>query len=63
MITAEDVKSLRAETGMGLMMCKEALDYAKGNIHLAKAYIDAKTLAVATPGMSFDKRVKSFMKE
>ena len=47
-----------------LAMCKKALEYAKeldGDDYMAIAYLKAKTLAVATPGLSFDERVLRFM--
>lgn len=57
------VKELREKTGVGLMLCKQAIDYAKGNEATAIAYIRAKTLAVATPKLTFDERVELFKKE
>lgn len=55
------INELREKTGCGLLDCKKALDYAKGNENIAIAYIKAKTLAVATPKLTFDERVKLFM--
>ncbi len=59
-LKAEVVKSLRAETGTSLKLCSDAYDYAKGDRKIALAYIKAKTLAVCTPGMTFDQRVQMF---
>lgn len=39
---------------------KNAAVYAKGDKRLAVAYAKARTLAVATPGMSFEERVQHF---
>ena len=54
------ILKLRDETGVGLRLCKEAIDYANGDYELEKAYIKAKTLAVATPKLTFDERVMLF---
>jgi translation elongation factor EF-Ts len=58
---ASDIKKLRGETGIGLGLCSEAYDYANCDHDVAIAYLKAKTLAVATPGMSFDERVQWFL--
>lgn len=58
----EKIRALREKTGCGMMDCKNALAYSKGDFDIAIAYLDAKHLAVATPNMTFDERVKSFYK-
>ncbi len=47
MATAEDVKSLREQTGAGVMDCKRALDEAGGDIHKAIAILRDKGIAGA----------------
>ena len=56
-----DIKELREKTGCGMFLCKQALDYAKGDGRVAIAYLKAKSYAVATPNISFDERVKLFI--
>lgn len=56
------VKKLREDTGCSLTICKKAIEYSNGNYKIAVAYVKAKTLAVATPNMTFDERVKEFIK-
>jgi hypothetical protein len=58
----EKAKQLSVETGMDLRSCDKAYDYSNGDHDLAIAYLKAKTLAVATPGLSFDERVQLFLK-
>ena len=55
------IKELSKETGMGLHNCVKAYNYANGNHDIAIAYLKAKTMAVATPGLSFDERVQRFL--
>jgi|GEM_PF-3036896 len=43
--------------------CRKALAYADGDVILAAAYLKAKGLAVATPGMTFDERVQWFYRK
>jgi len=45
--TAEDVKKLREKTGVGMMVCKEALTSSKGNVEEAVEYLRKKGLAMA----------------
>lgn len=59
----EKAKALSAETGIGLRNCAKAYDYANGDHDIAIAYLKAKTLAVATPGLSFDERVQRFLEK
>ena len=46
-ITTEQVKQLRQETGARIMDCKKALEDAKGDLKLAKKYVQEKGLARA----------------
>ena len=57
------IKELSEETGMGLHNCTKAYNYANGDHDIAIAYLKAKTLAVATPGLSFDERVQRFLEK
>jgi translation elongation factor EF-Ts len=59
----QDVKQLSLETGMGMHNCAKAYEYANGDHDLAVAYLKAKTLAVATPGLNFDERVQFFLRK
>lgn len=45
--TAQDVKTLRDETGAGMMECKKALDEANGDMAKAKEIIRERGLAKA----------------
>lgn len=54
------ILELRDKTGCGLILCKKAIEYSNGDEEIALAYIKAKTIAVATPNLSFDERVKLF---
>ncbi|MDP2808070.1 MAG: translation elongation factor Ts [bacterium] len=45
--TAEDVKKLREKTGVGMMVCKEALTSSNGNVEEAVEYLRKKGLAMA----------------
>ncbi|HMM31192.1 MAG TPA: hypothetical protein PKB13_05355 [Clostridia bacterium] len=56
----EMVFDLRNSTGCGLAQCKKAVDYARGDRKMAIAYLKAISFAVATPGLTFDERVKRF---
>ena len=60
-VKGEAVKRLCEETGIGMHNCARAYDYANGDHDIAIAYLKAKTLAVATPGLSFDERVQRFL--
>jgi elongation factor Ts len=46
-ISAEMVKDLRAQSGAGIMECKQALQESKGNIEEAVTYLRKKGLAKA----------------
>lgn len=53
--------SLRNKTGAGLQDCKKAIEYSEAHEGCTPiGYLKAKGLAVATPGMSFEDRVKKF---
>lgn len=57
----EKVKILREKTGMSLILCKRAILYAK--IHkgcTALGYLKARSIAIATPNMTFEERVRKF---
>jgi translation elongation factor EF-Ts len=60
-LKSEEIKRLNVETGMGLHNCAKAYEYANGDHDVAIAYLKATTLAVATPGLSFDERVQRFL--
>lgn len=57
------IKELRERTGCGMAMCGRAYDYAKGDEKISIAYVRAKGLAVATPGLTFDERVQRFIEK
>lgn len=57
------INELREKSGCGLLLCKQAIDYAKGEEKIAIAYLKAKTFAVSTPKLTFDERVKLFIEE
>lgn len=65
-VTAEDIKRLRDHTGVGMIQCRDAIQYAiehEGGERLAVAYLKAKGIAVATPKLTFDERVLYFYEE
>ncbi len=47
MVTADDVKRLRDETGAGVMDCKRALDEADGDLDRAKELLRERGVAAA----------------
>ena len=51
----------REETAHKVAWAAVKHEYAKGDEKIAGAFIKAKTIAVATPGLSFDERVRSFL--
>lgn len=61
-IDIDKVKELRNLTGCSMLLCKQALEYSNEDQELAIAYIRAKSYAVATKGLTFDERVKRFLK-
>lgn len=56
-----DIAFLRTSYGVGYNLACEALEYANDDLTIAIAYIKAVTVAVATPNLTFDERVKSFI--
>jgi elongation factor Ts len=46
-ITIDEIKSLREETGAGILDCRKALEQAKGDFSLALDYLREKGLATA----------------
>ena len=57
----EKVKILREKTGMNFILCKRAILYSK--IHkecTALGYLKARSIAIATPNMTFEERVRKF---
>lgn len=56
-----DIIDFRKKYGVSLYHAKCAIKYAKGDEKIAVAFIKAKTIAVTTPGLSFDERVRSFL--
>lgn len=46
-ITIDEIKSLREETGAGVLDCRKALEHAKGDFTLAVDYLREKGLATA----------------
>lgn len=60
-ISKQLIQKLREKTGCGLIDCKKALEYGDGDFAIAIAYLKAKGFAVATPGLTFDERVKYFL--
>lgn len=45
--TLDDIKTLRAKTSAGMGLCKEALEYAKGDMQKAIEYINSKSDVVS----------------
>lgn len=57
----EKVKILREKTGMSLTLCKRAILYAKNHKGCtALGYLKARSIAIATPNMTFEERVRKF---
>ena len=54
---------LRNITGVDLKTCKKAVKYSNGNMNLAVAYIKSEFLAVATPGLTKDERIMTFLEK
>ena len=58
-VTAEQVKELREQTGCSLYMCKEAIIYAESHEGCTPlGYLKAKTLAVRIE--PFERKVRIF---
>ena len=61
MKTIEKVQILRNQTGMNLTLCKRAILYAKNHKGCtALGYLKARSIAIATPNMTFEERVRRF---
>lgn len=58
----DEIQHLKEWSGCSLANCKDAWLYSKGNYDLAVAYLKAKGIAIATPGLTFDERVQRFYK-
>lgn len=57
----EKVKILREKTGMSLILCKRAILYTKNHKGCtALGYLKARSIAIATPNMTFEERVRKF---
>ena len=63
-IPLDQVLRLRRITGAGLMACRNAILYAQEHEACTpEGYFKAKTLAVSTPNISFEQRVRMFSNE
>lgn len=52
---------LRNQTGMSLILCKRAILYAENHKECtALGYLKARSIAIATPNMTFEERVRRF---
>lgn len=61
MKTIEKIQILRNQTGMSLTLCKRAILYAKNHKGCtALGYLKARSIAIATPNMTFEERVRKF---
>jgi len=57
----EKVKALSNQTGVSLILCKRAILYAKNHKGCtALGYLKARSIAIATPNMTFEERVRRF---
>lgn len=52
----QQVISLKDASGCPLTLCQEAVIYAKGNLQLAKAFLNI--LTEAKPGLSMEERIR-----
>ena len=58
----EKVKILREKTGMSLTLCKRAILYAENHKGCtALGYLKARSIAIATPNLTFEERVRKFL--
>lgn len=66
-LNANEVKrvmDLRNETGAGLLECRKAIEFEKEHKGCtAIGFLKATSIAVATPGMDFEDRVRAFSAE
>ena len=61
MKTIEKIQTLRNQTGMSLTLCKRAILYTKNHKGCtALGYLKARSIAIATPNMTFEERVRRF---
>jgi len=61
MKTIEKIQTLRNQTGMSLILCKRAILYTKNHKRCtALGYLKARSIAIATPNMTFEERVRKF---
>jgi hypothetical protein len=60
MIDFTAINTLRKKTGCSSSDCAKAVKYDPDDEKMQLAYLKAKTIAVATPGMTFDERVRHF---
>lgn len=61
MKTIEKVQILRNQTGINFTLCKRAILYAKNHKGCtALGYLKARSIAIATPNMTFEERVRKF---
>lgn len=61
MASSNEIKALRDKTYCSLSKCKQAFDYAEKHEGCTpEGYLRAIYNGVATPGMSFEDRVKKF---
>ena len=64
MTDLQEVLSFREKTGASLRDCKRAIDYVKMHDKCTPiGYLKAIGYAVATPGITFEKRVRLFSKD
>lgn len=61
MKTIEKVQILRNQTGINFTLCKRAILYAQNHKGCtALGYLKARSIAIATPNMTFEERVRKF---
>jgi translation elongation factor EF-Ts len=57
----EKIKLLKEKTGMSLTLCKRAILYTKNHKGCtALGYLKAHSIAIATPNMTFEEKVRKF---
>ena len=63
-VPLDQVLRLRRITGAGLMACRSAILYVQEHETCTpKGYLKANALAVSTPNISFEQRVRMFSNE
>jgi len=61
METIEKVQILRNQISASLMLCKRAILYSENHKGCtALGYLKARSIAIATPNMTFEERVRRF---